>query len=563
MANEVSHPLSPEVQWYLDTRGYELPEWCVPLWHTEEPRDVEDVWFDPSRVDRVIEACHSIKQFQGDWYGKPIDLMPWQVAFLIAPVFGWVTHDRDGVEVRYYREFWTEVPRKNGKTTLTAALMLYLAFCEEHGSQAILCASNKDQARLAYEPLMMAVNASPSLQDAGIRAWRSKIERRADNATIKAVASVGASLQGTNPNAYLIDECHVIKDLDLITALETGVGARRQPLGAFITTADASMGAMTPYSIRRDRAESDCRKAPNRRYVCIFAARQEDDPFSEDTWRRANPSWGVTVTKTSMEVAADAARDNPADLAEFLRLRLNVRTKQRERYIDMHHWDDCKQSRFRTVEDMAGRPVVVGMDLASVADLSALCYLTPRLPSDPPDTPLWSAVWRVFTNRDNMKKLDRRTLGAASRWEEMGLLTVNPGNVNDFHAIRDQILADDKIVRLEALGADPWNAHSLLTELHEVGLPVVKVQQSYTGMSSATKKLQQIVYQHELGHDNPIADWCCDNLAVQTDANGNVRPAKHESGEKIDPIVALIIALSQGDSYEFNDNDTDDAPLLV
>ncbi len=540
-----AHGLSPEVRWYCESRGYEVPEWTRPLWRTPEPGEEQGARFDPARVDRVISALRALRHTQGEWTGKPLEPSPWQVAYVLAPIFGWTVKDADGHVVRWYRDAWVEVPRKNGKTTLSAAIMVYLAFADgEGGAQVLLAAGSKDQARLAYDPIALAVGASPQMADAGVRAWKSKIIRAADGAVIKPVASVGDTLQGTNPHGYLADEMHVHKDLDLIQSLETGTGARRQPLGFVITTADAG-GTMTPYAVRRSRAENDCRSEPSRRYVVIFAAPRGADTFSEETWKRANPGYGVSPTRESMRAAAEEAKTGPEERAAFERLRLNRRLKQSARYIDLPKWDRSAPTPFRTLSDLYGRPVVGGLDLASVSDLAALCWLTPRQPGDPKGAPLWSAVWRTWTPEENLRALDKRTLGAATRWVEQGLLELTPGDVLDYDVVQRRIEEDDREMQIEALGFDPWSATQLSTSLYSQGLPMVKVRQGYASMSAPLKRMKALVYMRDLGHDNPIADWCIDNLAVARDPAGNVKPDKAKSGEKIDLVAALVTAMSQ------------------
>lgn len=558
-----AHPLSPEVTWYLESRGYDLPDWVQPLWRTPEPRDVEGVRFDPTRVDRVIAALGALVHTQGEWYGRPIEPLPWQVAHILAPAFGWVTTDADGRTVRWYRDLWIEVPRKNGKTTITAALMVYLAYADgEPGAQVLLAAGSKDQARLAYDPIALAVGASTAMADAGVRAWKSRILRKKDGAVIKAVASVGDTLQGTNPHGYLADEMHVHKSLDLIQSLETGTGARRQPLGVVITTADAG-GTLTPYAVRRSRAEADCRRDPCRRYVVIFAAPKGAPAGDEATWRRANPGLGVTPTLESMRAAWAEAQTGPEERAAFERLRLNRRLKQSARFITMSKWDASAPSPLRTLDDLEGRVVVGGLDLSSVSDLASLCWLTPKQGGDPEGTPLWSAVWRTWTPEANLPRLDKRTLGAASRWAELGFLEVTPGDVLDFDVVAQRLLEDDERMRVEHVGYDPWSATQIGSQMLARGLPMVQVRQGFASMSAPLKAVKRRVYSKDLGHANPIADWCVDNLAVSTDPAGNVKPDKKHSGEKIDLVSALVTAMSQATVWEAqSERDTFDSGTL-
>lgn len=197
--------------------------------------------------------------------------------------------------------------------------------------------------------------------------------------------------------------------------------------------------------------------------------------------------------------------------------------------------------------------MIGGFDLSAVSDLTAVCWLTPRTASDPKGTPMWSAVWQTFTPEDNLKALDRRTLGAASRWVEAGLLELTPGNVIDYDVVRQRIEYVDQIARVESISYDPWAATEITSRLLDHGVPMVKCPQSYANLSPALKRVKRLVYSGDLGHDNPIATWNMDNLAVKSDPSGNVRPDKANSGEKIDLIAALTIAMHEASVYELDE----------
>ena len=542
--------LSPEVQWYLESRGYVLEDWQQPLWRTREPRDVPGAFFDPERVDRVIESMRVLRHTQGKWAGKPMVPDAWQVAFVIAPVFGWVRENSDGLAVRIVRQAWVEVPRKNGKTTLSSGLGLYLCFADgERGSQVYAAAGSKDQAMLAYTPAKLVAQSSPEFRAAGIDAQQRMIVRPLDGSYFKAVASVGDLLQGTNPNGYIVDEMHVHKTLDVIEALETGTGARDQPLGLVITTADAGK-RNSPYAVRRDLVEKVCKgivEDPSM-YGVIFAAPKSADPFVESTWKRANPGYGVSPTAEYMRAAAQKAKNSPSDLAAFLRLNLNVRTKQETKFISMRAWDANRVESLRE-ESLTGRQCYGGLDLASVSDLSALCWLFPETGGR------FSALWRFWTPEDNLEDLDKRTAGMASVWADAGFLTTTPGNVQDYDYIREQIRADMDRFRVLSIGYDPWNSMQLINDLVDFGANMVKVRQGFGSMSGPLKQVQRLTMSGLRGapgiaHMNPVMDWCVDNLSVATDPAGNVKPDKANSGEKIDGVAALVTAMSEAMSEE-------------
>lgn len=541
----VAAPLSPEVKWYLKDRGYKLERWQRPLWRTPEPRDVPGAVFDPEAVDRVIAALKGMRHTQGKWAGRPLAPDAWQVAFVIAPVFGWVKWDADAERfLRVIRTMWVEVPRKNGKTSIASGLGLYLAFADrEPGAQVIAAAGSKDQAMNAYRPAMLIAQASPGMKAAGVRPLKREIVREADQSFMKAVGSIGDLLQGSNPNGAIVDELHVHKDASVIDALESGQGARDQPLTIIITTAnDGDKNSV--YAVRRKHIEDICRGAADSptEYGVVFAAPETADPFKESTWRRANPGYGVTPTKAFMEAEAKKAKESPAQRARFFRLNLNRSTPQETRYIDMAVWDR-NEGRHRV--DLDGRPCFAGVDLASTSDLSAVCLLFPR------DDWGFTALWRFWTPEANVAALDSRTNGSASRWVEDGWLHTTPGNVQDYEYIRADLNSLSERFEIRSVGFDPYNATQLVNQLVEDGLNMVRVRQGFVTLSAPTKEMLRLLLKGEAKHPgiehmgNPVARWCADNLGVEFDAAGNVKPSKRKSGDKIDGIAALVNALSE------------------
>ena len=549
-------PLSPEVEWYLQDRGYTVPEHVQPLWRTPEPRDVEGAYFDPERVDRAIAALATLRHTQGKWAGRPLMPAPWQIAYLIAPVFGWVhvvKDEDDGTEqvVRIIRSAWVEVPRKNGKTTISSGLGLVLAFGDdEPGAQVYAAAGSKDQAMLAYRPAKLIAEHSPAFKAAGIKAMQKEILKPLDQSFMKAVASVGDLIQGTNPSGYIVDELHVHKSSEVIDALESGVGARSQPLGLIITTADGG-GMLTVYADRRAHIEAICRGAISSptEYGVVFGARKSDDPFAEETWARANPGYPTSPTREFMRTEAQKASSSPANLSRFLRLNLNVRTKQETRYIRLKSWD-ANAGRIEDEDEFEGMSCYAGIDLASVSDLSAVCYLFPN------GDGTFSALWRFWTPEDNLPSLDRRTNGAASQWVADGWLDVTPGNVTDYDYIEAQIVADSEVFDIRSIGFDPYGANQIVNNLRDgYGLPMVAVRQGFLTLSQPLKECQRLVLLGErrgvphLRHgDNPVMRWMTDNLAVEFDPAENVKPSKKvggTTGNKIDGWSALVTAMSE------------------
>lgn len=542
--------LSPEVAWYLVSRGMPLPD-CPPLIQTPSPGEAPGAVFDPDRVDRVIKAFSLLRHTQGQWAGQPLRPDPWQVAYILAPVFGWVRWDDDAnAYVRIVRELYVDVPRKNGKSTLAGGLAIYMTCADgEGGAQVITAATTKEQAGFVFEPVKKLAEAAPALKR-HVKPLKHIILHPKSGSYFKPISSVAGAQHGANIHCAIIDELHEHKTPELVETIETGTGSRRQPLIVIITTADSGKRESV-YDRKRQRIEKLARRvfeAPSV-YGVVWAAERDDDPHVEATWRKANPGYGVSPTRSYLQAKSDEAKQSPADLAKYLRLHLGRRTKQETKFLTLESWH--RNAGMVDEAKLAGREAYGGLDLASTSDLSALCWL---FPDD--ERGGFDAIWRLWTPEDNVEQLDQRTAGAASVWVRQGLLVATPGNVADYDYIRLQIDRDMDAFDVRSIGFDPWNATPLTNKLVEDGAPMVKVRQGFVTMSPPLKELQRLLlkgtpeaplFRHG---GNDAVTWMVDNLAVAMDPAGNVKPDKARSAEKIDAVSAAVTALSEAMTRE-------------
>lgn len=537
--------LSPEVTWYLESRGYVLPDWCVPAVRTPEPNRYPGAVFDAERVDKVIAGLECLRHTQGKWAGRPLKPDAWQVAYILAPIFGWVAPDEDGNYVRIVRSAYIDVPRKAGKTTLISGLLLVLAFADgEAGAQVLAVAGSKDQARHCFDPAKQLAQSSPQLKQAGIRPLQSRIVQESTGSYFAVAASLGDLLHGANIHAAGIDELHIHKTPAVVDAVESGTGARSQPLIIIITTADDGRPESV-YAHKRDYIERLARGGIKQatQYGVVFAADPLDDPFLESTWMKANPGYGISPTRAFLKDEAVKAQQNPVNLARFLRLHLGIRTRQETKYFELPVWD--RNASLVDEMKLRKRHAFGGLDLASTSDLTALCWLFPD------DAAGYDALWRFWTPEMNLRKLDDRTAGAATSWVKLGYLRLTPGEVTDYAYVRAQIGKDLSAFKVVELAYDPWNATQLVTDLQGDGAPMVTVRQGYASLSPPMKQLNRLLLQGTAVHPlvrhggNPVMRWMVDNIAVAMDPAGNVKPDRARSADKIDGVAALVTALSR------------------
>lgn len=552
--------ISKEVAWYMLSRGYELPE-NPPHLKTPEGSREKGALFDPEAVDAVIGAFSVLRHTKGRWAGQPLIPDPWQIAYFLAPVFGWVKWSSDANKyVRVVRTAYMDVPRKNGKSTLSGGIAVYLTGADgEPGAEVVAAASTKDQAGFVFAPIKTLVEKSPALKGRFIPRT-GKILHPKSGSYMQVISSAADAQHGANLHGAIIDELHIHKTPDLVETLETGTGSRDQPLVVMITTADDGK-PNTIYARKRKYAEQLARGLFQDAsfYGVVFAIPDGADPLKPANWAKANPGYPISPTHSYLESMAKRAKNSPAELASFKRLHTGQRTKQTTAYIDLKAWDRNKGTVLNE-DDLQGRTAYGGLDLGSVSDITALCWLFPYTDGRVG----YDALWRFWAPEDTLDQLDKRTAGGASTWVRDGWLTLTPGNVTDYDFIQQQVLADMDAFDVETVGFDKWNATQLANTLLDEGVPLVETRQGYRTMSPAMKEIQRLVLMGKrtdvrLHHGgNPVMRWMTDNLAVAMDPAGNVKPDKANASDKIDGWSALANAMFEATADE--DVNFDGAP---
>jgi phage terminase large subunit-like protein len=496
--------------------------------------------FSPQTARRILEfveqyATHT----EGELAPGELVLERWQRLFLVR-LFGWLRPDG----TRRYRKCFLAVARKNGKTTLTAVIGLYLlCYDSEPGAQVYSCAGDKEQARLMFETARRMVLQSPELL-ARLKPLRNAIVYESNGSTYKVVSADAKLKHGTNPHGVLFDELHVQPDEKLYEAFNTGKGARRQPLFIMITTA----GVFDPESLcwrEWQYAEKVVENpALNPHYLAaIYAASKDDEPGSRDTWRKANPNYGVSVKVSDLEEEWQEAQEDPVKRNSFLRYHLNVWTEQITRWMPMERWDACAEKPVTAAGDVA----FVGLDLSSTQDVTALVFVFPR------GDGTFDVIPRFWIPEETLALRVKRDRIRYDLWVERGLVDVTAGSAVDHDAPGNALRDAARTWKLQTIAYDPWNAHKLVVDLLGEGLPMVDCRQGAVTLSAPTKRVMQHVlekrYRHG-GHD--VLRWMAANVMAKEDDKGNVRLVKPKTNGplKIDGMQALVMAQWAADKAE-------------
>jgi phage terminase large subunit-like protein len=493
-------------------------------------------YFDPAAAQRVIGFFQFCNHVEGKWAGEPMVLEPWQQFALWVP-FGW---KRKGSGLRRFRRAYVEVARKNGKSTWTAGLGLYFLIADgEPGAQVYSAATTRDQAKIIHTAASRMIKVSPYLSRM-VRTVKNNLSVVETFSKFEPLSADYNTLDGLSPSAGLIDEVHAHRNRGVVDVIETGMGARRQPMMWMITTA----GISTANSIAlefRNHGEQVLKgiREDDAYFPLIYTQDDGDDWLDEKLWTKSNPSLGVSVNIDELRDLALKAKEIPAAQNNFKTKRLNIWCNSRSRWVPVERWDACKEE--FDLKELQGKECYAGLDLSTTTDLSALVLVFPWADDRYRVLPFF---WVPAENADLRARRDRVPY---PQWIREGYITATPGNVIDYGFIRKAITGLADVYRLKELAADPWNATQILQQLQEEdGIKVVEMRQGFASMSAPMKQLETLVMSQKLRHDgNPVMRWMWDNVSVKMDPAGNVKPDKEKSAERIDGVVSLVMGVGR------------------
>jgi phage terminase large subunit-like protein len=514
--------------------------------------------FDPAAGDRVIQFLERYcKHHKGEWAGRPLLLEPWQKD-QVQQAFGWLRADG----TRRFRTCYWEIARKNGKSEIAGGLGLYLTVGDqEPGAEVYSSATKKDQAKIVWDNGAAMVKASPELRRF-LKVYRSNMHCARLGSKFEPLGADSHTLDGLNPHGNIVDELHAHKDRGVWDVLDTAMGARRQPMTIAITTA----GTYDPHAIGWEMHDYACKVleevVEDDSFHAFIASAHEGEEtekilrenpdyyFSLEAQQKANPNFGVSVKPDYMARQAAKAKAQPSFANEYLRLHLNVWTQQVTKWLSLTEWNACDpipgtSPDVRTValereKQLERRVCFGGLDLASKLDLCALVLAFPG------EGDLVDLVCRFWLPEATVDKYAQKGRKHYQQWADEGWLTLTPGDVIDYEFIRAEVNALAKRFKLQDLGFDPAGATDLSTRLMGDGIQMVETRQGYLTLSEPSKDLEARVVSGKVRHaGNPILRFCVSNAVINRDSAGNIKPDKSKAADKIDGVIATVVALSR------------------
>ena len=507
-------------------------------------------WFDVDRARKALKALGAFRHTKGRWAGVPMrigeGLDPWQVVWVLAPVFGWVYHDAEiDRVVRVVRSVWVEVPRKNGKSTLSSGISGVLLLADgEAGGEVYNAAGSTLQAGRVFEDAKRMLLTSPAARKR-VEPLKEVIRVPVTGSILRVLSRVAETAHGLNVSGAIVDEVHTLRlRRALVEAIETGTGARDQPLIVFITTADeAEEGTIYDEKHTYTRNVASGVVTDPGHYGVIWAAEAADDPFVEETWRKANPGLGKSPTLAYMRREAQKASTTPSYLPTFLRLSLNRRMAEQTRWLDVRKWDELAQPVDRSA--LAGRRAWGGLDLSAVSDFTAWAvWVESRTPGRSYDL-----LTRFWVPEERADDLERKLMVPVRRWASEGHLTLTEGDVIDYAAVKSAVIGDCRHLDMQRISYDRMFAGQMVQELDAElsGVPVLPVAQTFMGLSPSCKELERLVGAKAFAHGgHPVLRWMASVVEVKNDGSDNIRPVKPDrkrSTTRIDGIQAAVTAM--------------------
>ena len=489
-------------------------------------------------ADRAVAFINSLKHTKGVWYGKNFELLPWQDK-IVRDIFG--TLKPNGY--RQYNTAYVEIPKKQGKSELAAAIALYLTCGDgEYGAEVYGCAADRQQASIVFDVAVEMINQCPALKKrCKILASQKRIVYLPLKSFYQVLSAESYTKHGLNVHGVIFDELHAQPNRALYDVMLTGSGdARKQPLYFLITTAGTDRNSICYEVHNKAKDIMKGKRHDPTFYPVIYGIEDEDDWTDEKNWYKANPSLDITVDIDKIRAAFNNAKENPAEENLFRQLRLNQWVKQSIRWMPMDKWSLCSYQVDK--ERLKGRICYGGLDLSSTTDITAFVLVFP--PED--EEGKYEILPFFWLPEETLELRVRRDHVPYDTWKAKGLIMTTEGNVVHYGFIEKFIEELGTQYNIKEIAYDRWGAVQMVQNLEGMGFTIVPFGQGYKDMSPPTKELMKLVLEKRIAHGgNEVLEWMVDNIFIKTDPAGNIKPDKEKSTEKIDGAIAMIMALDR------------------
>ncbi len=509
--------------------------------------------FDRDAAEKACIFIQLLPHVKGAWARKRelVKLEPWQL-FIICCIFGWLKK-RTGL--RRFSEAYVEVCRKNGKSVLAAGIaLLLLAADGEYGAEVYCGATTEKQAWEVFRPAKLMLEKSPALKSAaGIEVMAKNISIPGDGSRLEPV--IGDPGDGSSPSGSIIDEFHEHKTPNLYDTMVSGMGAREQPLNFIITTAGSNIAGPC-YDKHRQVQQMLNGSLPNDElFGIIYTIDEGDDWKSVDTLKKANPNFGVSVSRDYLIQRQKDAIRYPSRQNNFLTKHLDVWVSARTAWLNIADWQACTKPRV-SLDQYEGMECWVGIDLASKTDIASVGLLFREEVLIRKKTKIkWTGFVRNYLPEG---AVDRASTNKAAyeTWINSGHLIITDGEEIDFDEIREDVKELASRFSIQEVAYDPWRATQLAHQLMKDGATVVEYRNTVQNMSAAMRELEASITGKRFVHNgDPVLTWMASNVVSRTDNKDNIFPVKEKPENKIDGMLSLLMAMGRAITVDVEDDE--------
>ena len=511
---------------------------CQRQAHDLEKKDFQ-FKFNKSKANRVCNFVELLPHVKGIWAGKRVALEPWQ-KFILTTIFGWVDKKTG---YRRYRTVYIEVPRKNGKSFLTSAVAVYMLVADkEIGAEIYSVASTKEQAMIVFRTAQQMVRKSKALREKfGIEIGAHNLHVLSSSSKFESLAAEGSTLDGLNIHFASNDELHAHKNRMVYDVIETSTGARAQSLVWNITTAGFNRSGIC-FELR-----TYLNKILNKIFAdeslfgIIYTIDEKKDKWTQEkVWKKANPNYNVSVFPNDIARLCKKAKEMSSAQNNFLTKRLNCWVNADTAWMNMIKWHECVDASL-SIDDFEGKLCFVGVDLASKIDIAAVSLI---FPDDYGEG--YTLFLKYYLPEECVFDKNYSSAAHYDGWAKEGFIDLTPGNMIDQDYIKEDLIHCLEKFYVKEIAYDPWQAAKLSAELGNAGAELVEIRPTVQNFSNAMKMFEATTNAKKLKHTGcPVMSWMVSNVVAHADKKDNIYPNKEKSENKIDGVIATLMALNR------------------
>ncbi len=487
-------------------------------------------YFDVEAASKYLRLVQKFEHVKGNWPTKHIVYEPWQ-CWVFMNIIGFKNKDTN---FRRFRVAHLEVARGAGKSLLASQMVLYFLALDNPAGNMISCVATKtDQARIVLDDARSMAMKNPSFINANkVKVLAHKITHPESNSVARALSADYGGMDGLNDVLAVADELHQMRR-EVFEVITSGMSKRKDSLLLCITTAGSDTSSIGYFQSQFAKKVATGEVEDESFFSAVYTLDDDDYWADESVWIKANPNLEISVDIDSLRAKSEKALVSPSDIPNFKIKHLNLWISEANAFFDLRAWDNSSDPTLK-IEDFRGKEVRIGLDMASHVDIASLGYVFK-------EKDIYYLFDKSFLPEDTVKQKNNPFYDHVI---SDGSLIQTKGAAISYDMFKKILREDRKTFRISEVNFDPWNSTNLAQDLSDE-IEFVKFPMTTANLSEPMKRLDALMKEGKIRHNNSkLLRWCLSNVIAKEDANGNYFPRKSNEKQKIDPIVAILMALA-------------------